>query len=166
MSNYFRADVLLRSDSSHRIHAKVKTKVLKLSNVFNASSTSPMVGATLSDGSHNKIEVERINGVDWNEFVKTVFRKGQSMQINGNVIFTNHTKIGNLFTGELNGVNPDDFLTITTPQKIETNLYILGMHVNELQCGALNNMPRFADNVALIGENNVINSKCKNIFIC
>lgn len=166
MGHYFRADVLLSSDSSHRIIGKVKTNVLKLSNAFNASSTSQLVGATISDGPHNKIEVEQINGVEWNEFVKSLFRKGQSTRINGNVIFTTQLRIGSLFTGQLNGVDPDDFLTITTPQRIETNVLISGMHVNELQCGALNNMPRFAENVALIGENNVINSKCGNISLC
>lgn len=140
----------------------MKTDILKLNN---ASENDEMLGAASSDISQSKIEVRSINGVDWDEFVKSVFRKGRSTQINGNIIFTKRATIQNLFTIDLNGKDPDDFLTITTDQIIETNMFLQGMHVPELKCGAINNMPRFAENVALIGENNIINGEIFTFII-
>lgn len=147
---------MLKSERKHRIIGKVKTKALKL---IEALPKNEMLGATLSDSSQSRIEVKTINGVEWDEFVRSLFRKGRSTQINGNLIFAKPATIQNLFTNELNDVDPTDFLTITTNQTIETNIVLSGIHAPELRCGAINGMPRFAENVALIGEDNVINCK-------
>lgn len=77
----------------------------------------------------------------------------------GNIVLTHPTSIRRLFTNELNGVSPTDYLTIGTDQQIDSNIVISRMHVNDIQSNVINNMQRFAEYVAVIGRNNVVDSE-------
>lgn len=77
----------------------------------------------------------------------------------GNIVLTHPTSIRRLFTKELNDVSPDDYLTIGTDQQIDSSVFISKIHVNEIQSNVINNMQRFAEYVALIGRDNIVDSK-------
>lgn len=79
-------------------------------------------------------------------------------------MLTHPTLIRRLFTNELNNVSPDDYLTIGTDQKIDSNVFISKVHVNEIRSNVINNMPNFAENVVLLGRDNIINSKADRLY--
>lgn len=54
----------------------------------------------------------------------------------------------------------DDFLTLSTDQIIDSNVFISKMHVNNIQSKVFNDMKRFAENVAVMGRDNIIESMC------
>lgn len=74
-------------------------------------------------------------------------------------MLTHPTTIRHLFTNELNNASPDDYLTIGTDQQIDSSIFISKILVNEIQSNVINNMERFAEYVALIGRDNVVDSK-------
>lgn len=85
--------------------------------------------------------------------------KSMSFQFTGNVVLTHPTSIRRLFTNELNDVSPDDYLTIETDQTIDSNVFISKIHATEIRSNVINNMPNFAENVVLLGRDNIINGR-------
>lgn len=177
--------MLLKNTSSNTYHlnGKIKTRVLRLSRVSgndttNVTTDSIVGNANIAGNFHKKIQVKSINGANWDDFVSSLYRKGRNTPINGkqnyrifceqfifsisfagNIILTHPASIRRLFTHQLNGVSPNDYLTIGTDQQIDSNMFITSVHVNEVQSNVINNMQRFAEYVALIGQDNIVDSK-------
>lgn len=175
--------VLLKNSPSnvYQLNGKIKTHTLHVNRVSGTEPTASPIDSIVGDPGnfHSKIEVKSINGADWDSFVSSLYRKGRNTPINGkcvtaiysmsiysihfffagNIVLTRPTSIRRLFTEQLNDVSPDDYLTIGTDQKIDSNVFISAIHVNQIESSVINNMQRFAEYVALIGRDNVVESK-------
>lgn len=93
------------------------------------------------------------------EWARGKYRLHLCLLCTGDVILTYPTSIRSLYTDELNGVPPKDYLTIATDQQIDSIISIPGIHVSDIQSSVINNMPRFAEFVALIGRDNIVDSE-------
>lgn len=106
---------------------------------------------------HSKINVKSINGIDWDAFVNSLFRKGVNTAINGNLFISFPTSAQSIRTNEINGFPIANLMTLGTDQVIDTNLFVKEIlapgGVNAKQ---FNDYKDFANNVALLGSDNVI----------
>lgn len=106
---------------------------------------------------HPKINVKSINGIDWDTFVKSVYRKGVSTAINGNLFVSFPTSTQSILTNEINGVPVANLMTLGTDQVIDTNLFVKEILApGGVNAKIFNDYTDFAQNVALLGTNNVI----------
>lgn len=78
---------------------------------------------------------------------------------------TEATTIRNLLTDDINDFPVNEFMTLHTDQFIDANIFITKIHVSDIVCNTLNDMPHFSSNVALIGQNNVIQCKLNALHL-
>lgn len=67
--------------------------------------------------------------------------------------------IKSLSTKSIDGIPTDNFMTVSTDQTIEANTMISRILSHDVEAKLFNNMKRFADNVVLLGRDNVIECK-------
>lgn len=65
-------------------------------------------------------------------------------------------EIASIIIDDLNGHLPTELMTMSTNQTIESNVYITEILTSDANARIFNDMQYFADNIALIGQNNVI----------
>lgn len=71
--------------------------------------------------------------------------------------------IDSLKTNSINGIPVNELMTVSTDQTITANTMISRIITQRnVQASLLNNMKRFADNVVLLGQDNVI--ECMLLF--
>lgn len=80
--------------------------------------------------------------------------------ITGNLVLNGRVVIKSLSTKSINGIPTDDLMTVSTDQTIEANTMISRIFTQDVEAKLFNNMKRFADNVVLLGRDNVIECKC------
>lgn len=108
-----------------RLNGKIRTKKLivgcSLKLDLNEKSTSTRAKRSkYASLNHPRINIKSINGIDWDAFVRSLYRKGVSTAINGNLIISMPTSTQSIHTNEINGVPTANVMTLGTDQVIDT----------------------------------------------
>lgn len=61
-------------------------------------------------------------------------------------------------TNFINQMPVNDFMTLSTAQRIESSIYVSKIHTTQIDAQTVNQIEDFANVVALIGRDNVIES--------
>ncbi|XP_055324263.1 uncharacterized protein LOC129578933 [Sitodiplosis mosellana] len=159
-----------KRDSVHSLLGKLQMNrlmVRKLLRTQNETFNGMRTKRSLPSLDHPKIIAQTINNIDWNEFLSTVFRKGINTVISGNLYFSKALNAVYLLIDETaNGSFITDLMTLSTDQIVESNVYIPEIMTDgDVNARIFNNMKYFANNVALIGRDNAIDSRIK-VFVC
>lgn len=145
------------------LHGKVRAKHLTVKKITQFNTTSSGTDAPILQQNQlqrRKIFVKSINGVNWNEFVKTVYRRGKNTVINGYLVLKNTSAIKSLVAEDINDLPTSEFLTFSTDQTIASSVFIPRMLATDVQTNIFNDMKHFAENVVVIGRTNFI--QCMN----
>lgn len=106
-------------------------------------------------GSHLNVEnlfFEEINGTNWNEFKGSVFRRGKTSTIYGNLLI-HKLDVENLKVEALDGVVVDNFFTKTTDQVVDSVIHFRNVDIaKNLNCRVINNVDMLDTIVAKPGE--------------
>lgn len=109
---------------------------------------------------NSKIQIQTINGINWDSFIASLYRKGVNTIINGNLILTNSVNTQSIVTTKINDILMENLLTVATDQHISANYFSnSSLCLKDLEVGIFNDINNFADNVALMDENNEFKSK-------
>nr|XP_023020988.1 uncharacterized protein LOC111509460 [Leptinotarsa decemlineata] len=101
------------------------------------------------------LEVETINGIDWNEFVNSVFRIGTDSVITGPLTFSK-LKTMRLSLKKLKDLNVADLLTTSTDQTIHSNVEFYRIFSRKISAETVNNV-NLRESAVLFGHNETIN---------
>lgn len=141
---FFFKDVLLRSARTISFDHKISAKSLVAHQIVTSDTDhmepsiwqAPILRDTssLSTLSTKKIKnidhaselwVKTINGIEWNEFVKSIYRKDQRIPIRGNIVLTKPCHVhGGLMVRQVNDESTSTWFTLNTAQTVTTELYI------------------------------------------
>ncbi|CAH1961343.1 unnamed protein product [Acanthoscelides obtectus] len=153
-------DMLLK-DGDQVISAAVKLKSLKANNGISTDADDKDIiennnqilqkfvePLSIPDGNVEieNLFVEEINGVNWNEFINSVFVVGNTTHIDG-PLFISKLKTGNLTVKTLNGIPVDKFLTTSTDQVIKSNISFDTIFVKNINVNITNGIRLSTDAV-------------------
>lgn len=157
-------DLVKRSKGFNRfrLNGKIQTKklivgcLLKL-DLNDKSNSTRVKRSEFASLQHSKINVKSINGIEWDAFVKSLYRKGVSTAINGNLFISFPTTTQSILTHQINGVPIANLMTLGTDQVIDSNLFVKEILApGGVNAKLFNDYKDFAHNVALLGSDNVI----------
>lgn len=171
----------------HNLHGKLKINRLVIKKLMRAQDETingkRTKRSTMPSLDYPNVVVKSINEIDFNEFLNTAFRKGINTVINGsyshkmfwfiitinatfmsftgNLIFGNSVNVNELVIDETaNGILITDLMTTTLDQIVQTNFFIQQIMVDaDCNVRIFNEMKHFAQNVVLLGRDNVIQCK-------
>lgn len=83
----------------------------------------------------------------------------------GNLIISSPSRIKHLEVAAVNGYPVSTLCTLTTNQEISSNLFLSTFHSPGIDANVINGID-FGNNVAKLGENNVIESKSRPDRFC
>lgn len=104
---------------------------------------------------------KEINGIDWEQFNKSVFRIGRNLIVNGNLKI-NKLTVGNLKTKAIDGVKVNDFFTTTTDQIVNSTIHFRTVSIaTNFNCNNINDLDIPKDALTFTPNTSiVIKGKC------
>lgn len=111
--------------------------------------------------------VKEINGVNWEEFSKSVFRRGKSTKISGKLELRS-VEVERLTAKSINNVKVDEFFTTTTNQTIGSIVHFQSVDiVKNLNSHNINGVDIPRDTVTLNSTNiTIVQSKFMILTFC
>lgn len=128
----------------------ITNKLLSSTNDKN-ENIQTLQGADLNIKS---IKLEYINGINWGNFINSVWLKNKPVPITGNVRVKGLLNIGKI-------VDSEEYITLNTDQNITGSIYINKFHVPNMTTNTLNGI-KINKDCAIIGSNNAI--ECEFLF--
>lgn len=151
----------------YRLNGNIKTNYLTIGALFEMERKRKKRSEIQSLSSDTKITVRTINGIDWDTFLGSLYRKGVNTQIIGKLRITNPAKTSEISANIINGVPATDLMTLATDQQSDSNFFVSKLMSRGLDARVINNMKDFANTVALQGNDNTfkcMNRKTKQFF--
>ncbi|XP_017064159.1 uncharacterized protein LOC108103258 [Drosophila eugracilis] len=132
----------------------LNTKELLTPQDFHNSSESPIPTVKLNDSEClvNHLQVERINGVSWEEFVDSLFLRNRDTQLTGRVVMQSRARVDKVQTPLLNGLVVDRLFNLRRAQVISSNIYMSAFFVPRLDAQLVNGLD-FANDIVQSGGN-------------
>lgn len=171
---FFLLDILNRSDRTIQFDHKISAKSLVTNQILsNAETTHPPIWQTPPILRSNnavqtiktikratELRVKTINGIDWNEFYKSVYLKDAGVPIRGDLVVEKSCHVHEAFVQEVNELPTSTWFTLNTPQDVAAEMYIPRFFfTSNIQTRLVNDI-QFGFDIALSTGNNTIEGIC------
>lgn len=98
------------------------------------------------------LRVEQINGVQWNDFLDSLFLRSRDTSIEGRLVMQSRVRVNSLKTPLLNGLVVDRLFNLRRAQVISSNIYMSALFAPRLEAQQVNGLD-FAHDVLHRGSN-------------
>lgn len=106
----------------------------------------------------NNLQIDSINNISWNDFIKALFLKNRDKTVQGRLVMQSKVIVNHLKTAVLNGLLVSNLFNLKHPQVINSELTVSRLFVKDLKTKTINGLI-FEDDVVFSGNDCVIESK-------
>ncbi|KAJ6641891.1 hypothetical protein Bhyg_06836 [Pseudolycoriella hygida] len=162
--------ILVKRNESASFKGKVTTKKLTAKSIkFGGSPEDPNVGTIFPAGEHKKVdgisriinlEVQSINGVNWNDFYNSLYLLNSPRPIDGNLLILKFCRVKQLNVEAVNEFPVSTLFTLNTNQEVSTPFFLPMFHCPSVEANLINGID-FGNTVATLNGNNVIETPVK-----
>ncbi|KAG5681770.1 hypothetical protein PVAND_011178 [Polypedilum vanderplanki] len=112
------------------------------------------------------LNVKMLNGYNVSSLINELCLNDNNTKVNGDLFFKNTLKLKQLVANHIKSIPINDFMTVSTNQDIDTDMFIPKFHANTINANLVNN-ENLLENVALTTKENFIEvpTKFMNISI-
>ncbi|KAH8409108.1 hypothetical protein KR009_007606 [Drosophila setifemur] len=98
------------------------------------------------------LQVTKINGVDWSEFLDSLFLRSRDTEVQGRLVFQSRSRVDSLQARLLNGLVVDQLFNLRRAQVVSSNIYMSAFFVPRLDARRVNGLD-FAKDIVIRGGN-------------
>ncbi|EDX02442.2 uncharacterized protein LOC6525499 [Drosophila yakuba] len=125
---------------------KLTAKQLVTPQDFRNSSGAQTLPEEASECLVRHLRVEQINGVQWKDFLNSLFLRSRDTAIKGRLVMQSRTRVNSLKTPLLNGLVVDRLFNLRRAQTINSNIYMSAFFAPRLEAQRVNGLD-FAQDV-------------------